>query len=780
MTGASPNLLFQPRRPTLAAVAWFAIWPIALSLPMLRGLWLASPWSDQYTAGYPFQAWSAEWWKRLGHMPTWNPEIFGGMPFVGSGSGDVFYPTWLLRLVISTPMAGNLSFFVHYILAGLFVYLLLRRLDVSWPGAVVGGIAYELSGLIASYPSPGHDGKLFASTMLPLACLGLVLSVREGRRSGYAVLAAAVALSILGHFQLTYYLLIAAALFALYLAFDPERRLPTHVLVARLVGAAAAVLLGFGIAAVQLVPFFAYIPLSPRAQGYRGFEGSVSFAIPWEHVFEFLLQGFVGARDSYWGSNPLKLHSEYLGLPVVALAVLGAQTRERRRLVAWLGGIALLFLLVSLGGATPFYRLWWALMPLVKKTRAPGMAFFIVAFVTAVFAALGTDRALTAGRRAASRSFMIAGAVIAVLALLGVFGHMAIALATGMSAELGNRAGIASAQQGSILAGALVSAAALFCTGLALALSASGPMRQFAGIALAVIVGLDLWINARPFWSYTEPYGKDTVADRITQTRLPYRVLNLPEAYPGSALMVFDVPQVLGYHGNELRTYDDLLGGKNEWRNLGVLPLWDLLAVHYVVIPARMRGADSLPGFHRLLSSVPVAGGMPVNLFERTAPVRYATVVPAAIKADSNQIIPTLLNPRMDYSRLVLFTPEQPVFPAPVPQLPSPSPSRASVSDWSPGAMRIVLEPPPPLPSYLLVSENWHPSWRAMVDGVAAPVLRGDFTLLTVPVPAGTHVVQLAFRSPADRAGGWLSIVSLLVLAGLTASTLRRRRAPVA
>src|SRR5436190_133318 len=107
---------------------------------MLQGRWLASPWSDQYTAGYPFQAWSG----------------------------------------------------------------------VSWGGAVVSGLAYELSGLIASYPSPGHDGKLFASTMLPLACLALVLALQERRWTGYPLLAAAVALSLLGHFQLAYYLLIAA------------------------------------------------------------------------------------------------------------------------------------------------------------------------------------------------------------------------------------------------------------------------------------------------------------------------------------------------------------------------------------------------------------------------------------------------------------------------------------------------------------------------------------------------------------------------------------------
>ena len=100
---------FEPKRPTLIATGLFALWPVLLSLPMLQGRWLASPWSDQYTAGYPFQAWSAEWWKRTGDLPLWNPEIFGGLPFLAAGSGDVFYPTWLLRLLIPTTTAGNRS-----------------------------------------------------------------------------------------------------------------------------------------------------------------------------------------------------------------------------------------------------------------------------------------------------------------------------------------------------------------------------------------------------------------------------------------------------------------------------------------------------------------------------------------------------------------------------------------------------------------------------------------------------------------------------------------------
>src|SRR5205807_4612623 len=261
---------------------------------MLAGQWLGAPLSDQNPAGDASRTWGVEWWHRLGHVPLWEPELFGGMPYIGAGHGDIFYPTSFLRLVLPVATVINLNFVLHYILAGLFTYLLLRRLSVSWTGSVVGGLAYELSGLIASYPSPGHDGKLFASAALPLACLALVMALRDKRWEGYAVLAGAVALSLLGHFQIAYYLLIATGLFALYLTLEENPGEAATTRYTRLALALGAVLLGFGLAAIQLLPFIEYIPFSPRSQGYHGFEGSTSYAIPWNHVLELFLKNFVG------------------------------------------------------------------------------------------------------------------------------------------------------------------------------------------------------------------------------------------------------------------------------------------------------------------------------------------------------------------------------------------------------------------------------------------------------------------------------------------------------
>ena len=784
-TGApeTPTTLpFEPRRATLWAAAIFTLWPAILSLPMLRGLWLASRSSDQYISGIPFHAWGAEWYKRLGHLPLWDPEVFGGLPFVAAGHGDMFYPTWLLRFIIPVTTAGNLSFFVHYILAGLFTYLLLRRLHVAWTGAVVGGIAYELSGLIASYPSPGHDGKLFASAMLPLMLLALVIALRDRRWQGYPLLGAATALTLLGHFQLAYYSLIVAGLFALYLTLEEAGTSGGGERAMRLGLALAAVAIGFGVAAIQILPFFEYIPFSPRAQGYHGFEGSTSYAIPWSHVPEFFLSNFVGSspQGTYWGANPIKLHSEYLGLSVVALALLGVTVRDRRRLVLWVGGIGLLFLLICLGAATPFYRVWWSIMPLVKKTRAPGMAFFVVALVTAMFASFGVERAFTTRNRTVMTPALIVGVLVTLLGLAGVLGKIAESFAAVLQASTGQDAvAAAAAGQAAIRWGAVAGGLAL--TGVAAVLG-YGAMRltpRLQALAVVLLVGTDLWLNARPFWSYTSPYERDALVERVSATPPPYRVLDLGPVYPGSVLATFDVPQVLGYHGNELRYYDDLLGGKNEWRHLGALQLWDLLAVRYVIAPVAPRGLDSIPGFRRVMDTVPILNGDAGRgrLFERIAPAPYARVVPGAVKVDPATIVPTLLDSRMDYSRLVLFTDDQSVTPEPVKELPAPSASRATVTTWQPGRMTAMIDPAPAKSSYLLIAENWYPDWQATVDGQPAQVLRGDQTLITVPLPAGARAVELTFRSKLYEEGRTITLSSLAVLLVALLAGLVPRRA---
>jgi hypothetical protein len=140
---------YVPARPHLLALGILSLFIVILSLPMLSGQWLASAHGDQYSSAYAFYSWEGAEWRSTGSIPLWNPMIMGGLPFLAVVThGDILYPTALLRYFLPVHVVMNLAFVLHYILAGWFMYLFLRRFAVSWAGAVTGALAYQLSGIM--------------------------------------------------------------------------------------------------------------------------------------------------------------------------------------------------------------------------------------------------------------------------------------------------------------------------------------------------------------------------------------------------------------------------------------------------------------------------------------------------------------------------------------------------------------------------------------------------------------------------------------------------------
>lgn len=782
---------YEPPLPHVTATAVLSTWVGVLCLPMLRGRFIAAYYNDQYSTGYAFRAWAAAQWKALGEFPLWNPEIYGGMPFVAGMHGDLFYPTAWLRLLLPTHVAMNLGFAVHYVLAGVFTYWFLRTIKVSWVGAVLGGVAYQLSGVIGSYVSPGHDGKLFVTAVLPLGLVGLTWAVRDRRWEGYAVFALSVGLALLSpHPQMAQYFLVAAGLYTLYLVFEARREAPLSRRAVALVPALLAVVVGVGISAIQYLPFYAYIPFSPRdGSVLRDFAFSASYAIPWQHVPELVLSRFAGEsfNGTYWAANGVKLHSEYLGLPVVALAVLGALHPDRRRMIWWLGGIGALLLLVALGSATPFYRLWWSVVPFVKSTRAPGMALFVVAFVVSVFAAFGVERVQGRAGRTHVLPWMVIAGVVVVLGLVGAFGAAAESLAQGIQTATGlPKVQAAVAAASGIRWGALASGVALAAAG--------GVVWGFLGgrVSSAVlawgllgVVGADLWWNARAFWNYSdvqhELFAPDEIKTFLQRQPRPFRVWNVG-VYPQSSLMADGIAQWYGHHGNELHTFDVLNGREGvalTFRHEGHPTLRDLYAIEYIIVPTE-AAPDTVPGFARVLDGVATSSGRRATLFRVTEPARYARLVPAALKTALDTTVATVLSPGFldNVGRVVLLDRAAPVDPGPLTNpLPDPIGAAVEVVEWHPGMMRLEIRGGAPRDGYVLVGENHYKDWRAVVDGAEAPVVRGDGALITVPVAAGSRELTLTFVSREYALGRLLTLLSLGVVAvGVGAPPLFRRR----
>ncbi len=762
----------------------------SLAWPALAGKFLVNPHSDQYIAGYAFREFAAATLRAGEGFPLWNPYLFGGMPYIAAMHGDIFYPTFLLRMALPTDVAMTWGFIIHLFLAGIFTFGFLRAIGHSFPGSLAGGLAYMMSGQIASYVSPGHDGKLFVSALFPLALWMIYRGIRGGRASSWGALALIVGLAVLSpHPQLLQYMLLACGAYALFLAFaklDGDEPLPRGIAVRRLAAALGAVVVGLAIGAVQYLPVREYVPWSPRAGGLADYETATSYAWRPEELLNTYLPQFSGMLDAYWGRNYFHLHSDYVGAVVLVLAgaaFLGLRGDPRRKHIVFWSVVLLVSILWSLGGATPFYQIPYALVPGTKYFRAPATIFFVGALAIAFLTCVGTERFL---QSRASRRYLFGwlgfAGTIALLASAGALTAMASSFAEGAQIDK------LEANNGALIGGAWRSFAFV---ALAIALGFTLLRRRisvrYAGWGLIALLAADLWSIERLYWMFSAPakeiYASDEIIERLKAEPQPARVLPLQLGdsrrdpfLTGDALMSHGIRNVIGYHGNQLGRYKELVGLNGPTERLLSPNVHALTNARFLLTD--IPEVPFLPDAKRVKGPVRNASGNDLYLFQLGGDNPYAWVTPVAVKANDDQVLSTVLDPRFDVRRAALFDNSADVTVAPaVRALPDPLPITARVLSYAPGKVQIDLSAPAPKGASLIVSENYYPGWLATVDGRPARLGRADFTLIGVELPESAKRVELEFTSPSYQTGKAVTWIAIgMTLVALAAGVWRDRR----
>lgn len=64
-------------------------------------------------------------------------------------------------------------------------------------------------------------------------------------------------------------------------------------------------------------------------------------------------------------------------------------------------------------------------------------------------------------------------------------------------------------------------------------------------------------------------------------------------------------------------------------------------------------------------------------------------------------------------------------------------------------------------PAILFISDNYYPGWNAYVDGQKVDVIRADYTFKAVPLTAGVHNVEFKYESISYKIGGFISWFSI-------------------
>jgi hypothetical protein len=823
---ASTRADVAPRFAGWWAALVYAVATMTLAYPALSGRFLVNVRSDQYKIGYAFREYAAAW-LRAGHgFPQWNPYLFGGLPYVAAMHGDIFYPTFLLRTVLPTDAAMTWEFPIHVFLAGLFTYGFLRAWRFGFMSALIGGLAYMLSGQIVSLASPGHDGKLFVSALLPLALWMLTRGVRDGRAWSWGVLAFTIGLAVLSpHPQLLQYMLLCSGAFALYLAFGNYAvtgALPRDVALKRLGLALGAVIIGALIGAVQFYPVMEYTPFSPRAGG-RGYDYATTFSMPIEELINTYLPQFSGVLDHYWGRNNIHFHSEYIGAAVLVLfgACFGATARKSFRQFWLVTGVVAMFW--ALGGYTPFYHLVYAIIPGTHYFRAPSTIFYLVAFSIATLSAIGVERVLEGIVTPRYTVIWIAAAAaVAVLVSVGAVTVIGQGIITSAGATMPQQLTDLAMQRmhgnnTDVILGAWRSfLVVLVAAGLIWAFATDRVTRRVVAWGLVVVVALDLWSVEHLYWMFSPPaaalYAGDQATDYIANAKEPGRVLVLPVGQlPGLAqgdptlngcsggtggptLMVHRIRNVTGCHGNELGRYQELGGFSDTTQEYDSARYLSAAGaqhenIQYLLTNAPdtvmtiLEGQLHTGSFTKILGPVNTAAGSTVYLYRFPGANPLSWVAASMVKGTPEQSLATVLAPGFDPARAAILDSNSTLPAVSVNAVPAAAQTHATATSYAPGAIDLTLDQPASAGQALIVSENYFPGWKATADGKPAAVERMDFNLIGVALPAGARSIQLRFTDAAYETGKWLTVAAGLValiwwLAGLAAD--RRRAVPVA
>jgi hypothetical protein len=761
---------------------------------------------DAFFFHWPVKLWALD---RLRHgvVPFVNFAAGSGEPLLANPNTISLYPTNLLYFLLPAAAAFNLHLLFHVAWAFFGVAVLARRLGVSRKSSWLAGAAFAFSGPYLSYAS-AFTNSAAAAAWAPWCVAALLRLVRQFRPDrGAGRLRAAVAAGLAFGLQLLAgepAISIWTALLAGFLAVVIEvPKLGRRFVLRAAGGLALAVVLSSALAAAQLLPTAASIPLSFRGEHqFSRDQFGAGPNVP-ARLLETVWPLCFGApgplvSGAFWGYRIFRSEQPYLfslnlGLiPVtLVLAALSIATFRRSRQMLALAAAGSLAWLLSYGWSTPLLGLAYAIQPF-RHLRYPVKLVVPATLCLAVLAAMAADawRArtrregllLTAGLGAILCLAGIAGATFARQALTRLLAPAFSGMAAGPDAVLPGIFRIVRIDGAAGLAATLLLilwcrrrsasaavplAAALCCllpTGWLLFIDApAGPLLSKSPLSEALAGGRTFANEMPEFRIAREGSRHAYFADDVSALAETAR----EEAWPLTGLpshirYAFDEDPD-GSYGFANRILADAIAAAPPAKMARLLRA---ASVRYVLSPA----VRPLPGF-RVNQSFTVSGRT-AFVHEVVQPVpEFRAVSCLAGRSSWSGAIELLESPDFDPANCTIVQGPDSNPPAAVA-----NPPRVVAQLLKGNGIAATVDAASP--SIAVWSVTFFKYWRATVDGRPAPIVIADGALCGVRLPPGVHRVEIFYDERPFQRGALCASAAFMAAAVLAFQSRRFRRDP--
>ncbi len=729
--------------------------------------------------------------------PYWTNAAFGGMPTYQLGANYPHeYISKLDHLLRFLPRPAD-YLFLYFL--GFYVLALVLKIDPL--KAFFGALAFGFSTYLIIILGVGHNAKAHAIGYMPMVVAGFILVFKKRYVLGGILTMLAVALEInANHFQMTYYLLILLLVLSIYFSYKLIKAKDIKSLFYAIGVFAIAGILAIGANATALMATAEYTNFSTRGKSELtisadGTKSETNNPLSYEYITEYsygiaeslnliaprLFGGsnsenvgtnskmydfmvsqsvpedqakdFVSGMPTYWGDQTSVAAPAYIGIVVFFFAILCLFIDNRKIKYVFLTG-ALITLFLSWGknfpGLTKFFI---DFVPLYNKFRAVSSIQVILELCLPVMAIMGLQSFFKQDKDKQFKPLWQTTAIgIGIIALLFV-AKSAFTFTSQSDAYFMQNYGpefvdaLKADRKNLYSADLLRSGFFIIVVAGILWLNIKN---KLANTTTIIIVGLlmvsDLffvaknYVDAKDFVSASEvdvPFQATAADMQILQDTTQYRVFEI-SGNLSSARSSYFHKSIGGYSAVKPRRMQQLFDYQIAKNNMAVL---DMLNVKYIIqtdsvgkeFPIQNPEANGNAWFVKQIKKVNSAN----------------EEMKALDSLDTKNVAVLNINEFKNEANLNSFSKD--------------SLSNIALTIYKPNHLKYASTNSNN--GFAVFSEMYYADgWNAFIDGKSAPIVRVDYTLRGLQIPAGKHTIEFKFEPKVVKTGSTIALCSSIVM----------------